>query len=135
MDWKDEFEIFGELDDYLEELEEARGEDETETFVPERVYRPELYLNQEELVRERISKYRVTLEELEAVQKAAHAVHTYRKEGKVDKPAISYIEEVAPGDEKRQVTLLNIVVPLARTFKVSKQEKAEHTYYARGKKG
>lgn len=128
-----EFEIFAELDEFWEELEEEESEDDTEYFVPGKVYRAELYLNQEELVKERISKYNVTKEELTAIQEAASAVHQYRREGKVEKNAMEFIEEVAPGDVKRQVRLLNIVIPLARTFKVSAEEKKQHSYYDRRK--
>lgn len=125
------YKIFEELEEFVVEEEEAEEEEEV-TFAPLRIHRAELYLDQEELVKERVQKYNVTAEELEAVKKAAEAVHTYRRTKSVDKTAMDIMEELTD-DVERQLKLLNIVIPLARTFTVSEKERKQHSYYDRRK--
>lgn len=85
-------------------------------FTPERIHKPDMYLNQTELFESRCKRYNVTKEELDAVENAALAVIQYASTGYVKKTALAIIDEVTKDDGIRCVELLNVVLPLARSI-------------------
>jgi len=103
---------------FLEELAEIEFETPPEPHSythPKRRTSPEVDMDQEELVAARLQTLTATQEEREACENAALAVIEYRQTGEVVTSAMEIIEEVC-SDPRRQVKLLNVVIPLARVL-------------------
>ena len=86
-----------------------------EVTVATKVFRPEVCLDQEELVRKRLADLDATEAERIACELGALACVEYKRLGSVEKTAMDYIDEVTD-DQVRCVRLLNVVIPRARSI-------------------